>query len=359
MAELKNLYLICGDEQYLKEKKKKELLHVLHAEGSMNFNAFEGKDTDQSEVLRLADTMPFGEAHRTILLSDTGFCKGSAPAELTEGLKDIPESTVVILTETDTDAQNALYKLIKEKGEIKSYQKAESKSYKEAAQDQTRIRGWAQEYLKKNGREIQGRAMTRLLQLTGYDMLNLQTELEKLISYTVPPEELEELAKRAAEGGGKSALQETTLWEHGGKPGTEIYAQITEKDVEEICSKTVTDKVFDMLSAKLMGNIGTTLRLYEDLLALKVPPMRVLYLLSKQFNQVYLIKELSRSRIGDGELSERLKIKDWQLRKLREQSARLSLSDARRYLELCVEMEAKIKQGDMNERLGVELILAS
>lgn len=354
MAELKNLYLISGDEQYLKEKRKKELLHALHAEGSMNFNSFEGKDADISEILRLADTMPFGDAHRTILLSDTGFCKGSAPAELLEGLSELPGSTVLIFVEAEADAQNALYKLMKEKGEIKTYKKAESKSYKEAAQDQTRIRGWAQEYLKKNGREINGRAMTRLLQLTGYDMLNLQTELEKLISYTASPEELEEWAGKH----GQRISQDTTAWERGGKPGTRIYAQITEADIEAICSKTVTDKVFDMLSAKLMGNIGTALSLYEDLLALKVPPMRVLYLLSKQFNQVYLIKELSRGRIGDAELAERLKIKDWQLRKLREQSARLSLSDARRYLELCVGMEEKIKQGDMNERLGVELVLA-
>lgn len=340
-AELKQFNLICGDEQYLKEKKKKELLKALHTEGSMNFNAFEGKDLDRDEVLRLGNTMPFLSDRRTILLTDSGLFRGAVPEAFLEELSALPESTVLIFYETEAEAGNRLYKFIKEKGEVFRYQKAESLSFKEAAQDQTKIRSWAQNYLKKNHRELSGRAMTRLLQLTGYDMLNLQTELEKLIAYTASQEEL---AGGGTPGGGGHALP---------------MVEIREQDIEAICSKTVSDKVFDMLSAKLRGNMGEALRLFEDLLSLKVPPMRVLFLLSRQFNQVYLLKELSRERIGDGELAEKLKLKDWQLRKLKEQSQRVSLSEARRYLELCVEMETKIKQGDMNEKLGLEIILAS
>ena len=345
-AELKRFNLICGDEQYLKEKKKKELLRALHTEGSMNFNAFEGKDLDRDEVLRLGNTMPFLSDRRTILLTDSGLFRGAVPEALLEELSALPESTVLIFYEGETEAGNRLYKFVKEKGEVFRYQKAESLSFKEAAQDQTKIRSWAQNYLKKNHRELSGRAMTRLLQLTGYDMLNLQTELEKLISYTASPEEL---------AGGGTAGHGTP----GGGGNVLPIVEIREQDIEAICSKTVSDKVFDMLSAKLKGNMGEALRLFEDLLSLKVPPMRVLFLLSRQFNQVYLLKELSRERIGDGELAEKLKLKDWQLRKLKEQSQRVSLSEARRYLELCVEMETKIKQGDMNEKLGLEIILAS
>ena len=345
-AELKRFNLICGDEQYLKEKKKKELLKALHTEGSMNFNAFEGKDLDRDEVLRLGNTMPFLSDRRTILLTDSGLFRGAVPEAFLEELSALPESTVLIFYETEAEAGNRLYKFIKEKGEVFRYQTTESLSFKEAAQDQTKIRSWAQNYLKKNHRELSGRAMTRLLQLTGYDMLNLQTELEKLIAYTASPEELAGggTAGHGAPGGGGNTLP---------------MVEIREQDIEAICSKTVSDKVFDMLSAKLKGNMGEALRLFEDLLSLKVPPMRVLFLLSRQFNQVYLLKELSRERIGDGDLAEKLKLKDWQLRKLKEQSQRVSLSEARRYLELCVEMETKIKQGDMNEKLGLEIILAS
>ena len=135
--------------------------------------------------------------------------------------------------------------------------------------------------------------------------------------------------------------------------------QIREEDIEAICSRTLSDKVFDMLSEKLRGNTGAALRMFEEMLSLKVPPMRILFLLSRQFNQVYLIKDAMRERIGDAALAEKLRLKDWQLRKLREQSARLSLGEARRYVELCVEMETKIKQGDIGERLGLEVILAS
>lgn len=376
--ELKNLYLIYGDEQYLKEKKKNELLKALHAKNSVSFNAFSGRDIDLFEVARLADTMPFLEEYRKILLSDTGFFKGSAPKDILETAESLPESTVLLFYETEADTQNALYRFVKENGEVFRFQKAEGKSYKEASQDQTRIRSWGTDYLKKNNREIGGRAMTKLLQLTGYDMLNLQTELDKLIAYTVSEAELSEgLRRQSAEDGAKegksrkrcvrqdggfsrSGDERNSGTGTGGSFGARLpVVEIREQDIEAICSKTVSDKVFDMLSAKLSGSISTALLLFEDLLALRVPPMRVLFLLSRQFNQVYLMKELSRERIGDGELAARLQIRDWQLRKLKEQSAKLRISDAKRYLELCVEMETRIKLGDMNEKLGVEIVLAS
>lgn len=343
-SELKNIYLICGDEQYLREKKKKELLHALHTEGSMSFNAFEGKETDRAELARLSVTMPFLSEKRTILLSDTGYFKGSAPQEVVEILQELPESTVIIFYETEADAGNALYKLVKERGEVCRYQKAEKKPYKEAAQEQGKIRTWVQNELKKQHRSISGRALTKLLQLCGYDMLNLHSELEKLISYTAVPEEFQDVqAERRAAGLPAQLPGET---------------EIREADIDAICTRTVSDRVFDMLSAKLSGNTGTALSLFEDLLALKTPPLRVLYLLSKQFIQVYQIKEASRERIGDAALAERIGIRDWQLRKLREQSMRISAQEARRYAERCAETETKIKLGDLPERLGVEMILA-
>ena len=339
-AEEKNLYLICGDEQYLKEKKKKELLKALHTEGSMDFNTFSGRELDREEVLRLSETMSFLSEKRTLLLSDSGLFKGSVSEDFVQGILELRESTVMIFYEEEADAGNRLFKLFRERGEVFQYRKAESKSYKEAAQDQGKIRTWAVSYLKKNHREISGRAMTRLLQLAGYDMLNLSSELEKLIAYTASGEELA--------AGGRL------------KRGAELpMIQIREEDIEAICSRTLSDKVFDMLSEKLRGNTGAALRMFEEMLSLKVPPMRILFLLSRQFNQVYLIKDAMRERIGDAALAEKLRLKDWQLRKLREQSARLSLGEARRYVELCVEMETKIKQGDIGERLGLEVILAS
>ena len=50
------------------------------------------------------------------------------------------------------------------------------------------------------------------------------------------------------------------------------------------------------------------MELYEDLLTLREPPMRILFLIARQFNQLLLAKELSAGGSGKGEIASRLKV---------------------------------------------------
>lgn len=319
---MKNLNLICGDEEYLKTEKKKELLRALGAEGSPDFNSYTGKDTDFYEVTDLLETVPLFGGNRVIFLDSTGLFKGSCDEVILERLKNVPDFAFLIFCETETDGNNKLYKLLQSKGEVFRFTQADSvKNYREAAAVKGDIKVWIRDYLKAAGCTIDRDAVDALTDLSGFNMLNLETELEKLISYS------------------------------GGR--------ISRKHIDDICSKTVSDKVFDMMDMKLSGNTRGALLLFEDMLAIKIEPMRIIYMLSRQFNQVFLIKDMDSRRIPDPEILTRLGIKDWQLRKLRDKSRGSSLSDMRYLLELCVEMETKIKTGDITDRLACEIILCS
>lgn len=58
--DFKQIYLLYGEEAYLKKQYKKRLKDAMAAEGdSMNYTYFEGKDTNVKEVIDLAETMPF------------------------------------------------------------------------------------------------------------------------------------------------------------------------------------------------------------------------------------------------------------------------------------------------------------
>ena len=72
-------------------------------------------------------------------------------------------------------------------------------------------------------------------------MENISSELEKLISYTL---------------------------------GRDV---ITDEDVETICTTQVTNKIFDMITAIAARQTRKAMDLYEDLLTLKEPPMRILF----------------------------------------------------------------------------------
>ena len=84
----RRVYLLYGDEDYLKLQYKNKLLRALVTEGdTMNFSRFEGKEAQVPALIDLAETMPFFAEHRVILVEDSGFFKNAAP-QLAEYLPD-------------------------------------------------------------------------------------------------------------------------------------------------------------------------------------------------------------------------------------------------------------------------------
>ena len=326
MDKIRNLNLICGAETYLMEQKRDRLFKELGTEGSMNFNSFSGKGTDKDEVLRLAQTLPFAEPRRVIYLEDTGFFKGSSDEELSSGLSSLPDTTVIIFFESAVDKNGKLFKLFKKDGEIFDFDNADVRDYKRSDKIRSDIRRWALQRLEKEGFTMDGRDLAYLMELCGYDMLNLDTELEKLICYHLYDE----------------------------RP-----FRLRRSDIESICSRSLSDKVFDMISAKLSGDTAYSLRLFEDMLSLKVPPGRVLYLLEKQFNNVFVLRSMQRDSFSDQEIQAVTGLSDWQLRKLKKEASSFSPEKARSYMELAAELETRIKLGDMTDRIALELLLAA
>ena len=325
MSEIKSLNLICGSETYLMQKKRDELFKALKVEGSIDFNAFSGRGLDRDELMRLSETLPFMQERRVIYAEDSGFFK-SSDDELLETMSALPETTVLIFYESNVDKNNRFYKLIRSKGDIFSFDNAEVRDFKKADKIRSDIRRWARESLEKEGLEIGGRELELLLELCGYDMQNLSTEMEKLICYRL---------------------------------GMKRPYSITRQDVEDICSKTVSDKVFDMISAKLSGDFRRALGLCEDMLSIKTPPGRILYLLERQFNNLFILRSMTREGLGDQEIQKATGMSDWQMRKLRKEAAGISPEKAYYYLKLAVELETRIKTGDIQDRIALELLLTA
>ena len=87
----KPVYLLYGEEAFLKQSYKKKLRAAITGDDTMNYNYFEGKGLDVNELISLADTMPFFSERRLILIEDSGFFKTSSEA-LAEYLPTRPAS---------------------------------------------------------------------------------------------------------------------------------------------------------------------------------------------------------------------------------------------------------------------------
>ena len=306
----RSVYLLCGDEPFLVGSYKKRMREAISGDDTMNFNYFEGKSPDVKEIISLADTMPFFADRRLILIDSSGFFK-SAPEELVDYLPQMPDTTCLIFCESEVDKRNKLYKKVKELGHVAELNK----------QDSAQLMQWAAGILTKDGKKITKPVMEYFLERTGDDMENIRTELEKLICYTM---------------------------------GRDV---ITKEDVEAIGTVHVTNRIFEMVSAIVAGNTKKALDLYEDLLTLKEPPMRILFLIARQFNQLLQVKELASQGGDKGTIASKLKVPPFAAGKLLTQAKMFTKEQILSYVQLCVESEEAVKTGRMGDRMAVELLI--
>ena len=310
-GQFQNLYLIYGEEEYLKRQYKKKLIDALvNPDDNMNFSKYEGSSVSIPQVIDQAETMPFLSDYRVILLEDCGFGK-KANDELNEYLKNIAESTIFIIVEPEVDRRGKLYKTAK----------ALNRDIEIKIPDERGLAMWIGSKLKDAGIQMKKDAWSEFFNRTNGSMDNMDRELEKLISYV---------------GDSK---------------------QITIEDVKEICIAQVETKIFDMINAIAAKNIALTLDLYHDMLSAKEPPMRILYMIVKQFRQMKIIKELASHGENDGSIARKIGTYDFAVRKLRQLSSNFSNADIDSLLSDSASFEQKVKTGLMDENMAVELIM--
>ena len=306
----KPVYLLYGEEAFLKQSYKKKLRVAITGDDTMNYNYFEGKGLDVNELISLADTMPFFSERRLILIEDSGFFKTSSEA-LAEYLPTMPDTTCIVFVEEAVDKRNKLYKKVKDLGHI-----AEMKR-----QDSAQLARWAATILAQNGRKITPSTMNLFLERVGDDMENIRMELEKLISYTM---------------------------------GSEV---VTAEDVKVITTVQITNKIFDMVAAITAGKTKRAMDLYEDLLTLREPPMRILFLLARQFNLLLQVKELLAEHCDQATIAKRTGLQSFVVRNYIPMSRQYAAEELKAAVNDCVQMEEDVKTGKISDLLSVELLI--
>lgn len=306
----KPIYLLFGEEAFLKNSYKNRLKEAILGEDTMNYARFEGKGLDVDELIRLADTMPFFAEQRLILVEDSGFFKSVSEA-LVKYLPDMPKTTCLVFVESEVDKRNKLYKKVKSLGYAAEM----------GRQDGTQLGKWAGGILAKEGKKITKSTMEYFLGMAGDDMENIRMELEKLITFT---------------------------W------GRDV---ITNTDVDAISTVRVTNRIFDMVGAIVNRQTKKAMDLYEDLLALKEPPMRILFLIARQFNLILQVKELAEQGMERGMIASKLKMQPFVAGKVMGQARSFSRDQILSYVNWCVELEEAVKTGQLSDRLAVELLL--
>lgn len=305
------VYLLYGEEAYLKKQYRQKLKYALSSEEDiMNVGIFEGKQINPGELIDLAETLPFFADHRLILIENSGFFKTSCE-ELADYMKNIAASTCFVFVEDEVDKRSKMYKAVKNAGRAVEF----------ARQKEGVLTKWILARLKRENKKITQPVLQLFLEKTGNDMENIDKELEKLFCYTL---------------------------------GREV---ITAEDVEAVCVAQTTGKIFEMVNHIAEQRQRQALELYYDLLALKEPPMRILFLVARQFQNLLQVKDLGRQGYDQKTVASKMGIPEFVVRKNLVQAGEFTEEQLKSAVADCVQTEEDVKTGNMNDRMAVEVLI--
>ena len=304
-----SVYLLYGEESYLVRLYRDKLKQaVLDGADEMNYSNFQGSSVNLPEVREIAETLPFFQDYRIIILEDTKLFKSAN--DFVEYLPSMPESTILVFAEKEVDKRNKLYKYVQKNGlavEMTQMKTSDTKKFVAVK-------------LGDNGRKIRESTAEYFLEQVDNSLNNIENELEKLISYT-----------------------------HGRE-------EVTCNDIDAVCSVQVTGQIFKMLDAVAAGNRKETFLFYHDLLALKESPMPILYLLTRHFNILLQVKDAP-SGLSRQELAKKAGVPPFTVGKYQSQCKHFTKEKLCKMLELCINTEYCFKQGRISDQIGVEMLL--
>ncbi len=309
--QFRNVYVLYGAEAYLQKQYRDKLVTALTDDGdSMNFWHVQGKDYSVPQLIDFSETMPFLAERRVIVMENTGVLK-SGGEELAVYFAEPCDTTTWILVEGECDKRSKLFKAADKAGLCVEF----------SVQDEATLKKWILGILKREGKQITGQTLELFLDKTGTDMNIIRLELEKLLCYT--------LDKSVIEAG----------------------------DVEAVCITRITSHIFDMVDAIGVRDQRKALALYNELQALREPPIRILFLIGRHMNILLQMKDLKKRGFDNKAMAAKVGVPPFTVAKYVKQAGMYKTAQLKAGLEHCIKADEAIKTGALQDKMSVELLI--
>lgn len=303
-------YLICGNNAYMRELYAQKLkAAIIPEDNEINYTEINTEKPDIAEILGIAFTTPFFADHRLIMIKNSRFF--SASNDVASRLSDWPDTAVAVFVENEIDKRNKLYKFVKDNGYVCEINELSERDYL----------AFVKKQMTGNGILIEPDVAAYLLERIGNDMNTIVNECGKLAAYVMDKQKAEK------------------------------------RDIDAVCCVLLENRIFDMIEALAMEKADKSFKLYSDLLELREAPLKILKLVYRHFNILYLIKTATVDGRGNAEIAKKAGMPDFVVKKYKNQTQRYSEEELLDIIRECTEVEESFKNGNIDINIGLETIM--
>src|SRR5215210_7302509 len=297
------VYLLLGDDEERKARGVEKLREGRTVE------AYEASATGPESVVSACNSFSlFGEGP-FVVLRDLDAWNAAQKAVVVDYLQNPPPGSDLILIGKKLGARERLFSAVKKLGEVHAFEQPTGKA----------LVRWLVGHAKKQGLDLPDDVAEDLTARCSGDKMRLMQEPEKLALY----------------------VGEDTA---------------THDDVAALCPPDVQSNIFAFVDSLAAGQRGRALRLLEELISTGEPPLRLTFMIRRQFQLVARARALIESGTPQREVASTLKVPPFVARKLDEQGRKLDEDDLERALALIQDLESGLKGGsDLSDGLQVEM----
>jgi DNA polymerase III subunit delta len=297
------VYLLLGDDEERKARGVEKLRKGRTVE------SYDASATGPDSVVSACNSFSlFGEGP-FVVLRNLDAWNAAQKAVVVDYLQNPSPGSDLVLIGTKLGARERLLSAVKKEGEVHTFEQPTGKA----------LVRWLVGHAKKQGLDLPEDVAEALTARCSGDKIRLLQETEKLALYV----------------GDDTA---------------------THDDVAALCPPDVQSNIFAFVDSLAAGERDRALRLLEDLIGTGEPPLRLTFMIRRQFQLVARARALLEAGTLRKELAGTLEIPPFVARKLEEQGRKLDEEDLERALALIQDLESGLKGGsNLPENLQVEM----
>jgi DNA polymerase-3 subunit delta len=323
------LYILYGQDDFSLNQAAKEIKAGL-GDWEMvatNTTNLEGQHLTLSELRNKCGTAPFLSSHRLVIVDGllgrfevqqsrprSGKGKSGNGLGEWEGLasciKQMPETTVLMLVDGEVKGQNSLLKKLSPLAEVRTFPLLRGRV----------LEAWIRQRVKAEGSDITPQAVNLLAELIGGDLWAMNGEIQKLLLYS----------------------QE--------RP-------VSEDDVRQLVSYVQEANIFALVDAVAEGRTELAQRILHRLYHEGVAPTYILTMITRQFRLIAQARDLGPG-LSRLQIQDRLGLKPgYGLDKTLRQAKLYDFEGVKRAYDKLLETDLAIKTGKYSDKLALELLV--
>jgi DNA polymerase-3 subunit delta len=292
-----------------------------------NTTKLEAQHLALDELRSKCDTAPFLSSYRLVIVdgllgrfearqSKPRSRKGKSRngvgewEDLDSYIKQMPETTVLVLLDEDVGGNNPLLKKLAPLAEVRSFPLLKGRD----------LKAWIRQRVKEEGGDITPQAVNLLAELIGGDLWAMHGEIQKLLLYS----------------------QE--------RP-------VSEDDVGKLVSHIQEANIFALVDAVAEGRTELAQRILHRLYDGGVPPTYILVMITRQFRLIAQARDLGRG-LSRLQVQDKLGLKSsYALDKTLSQAKLYDFEGVKRAYDKLLETDLAIKTGKYSDKLALELLV--